>query len=1010
MARRGRFGRATTGSSNLSSFISGLVQQSISMNERALINAFNDQTMFQGGVPNSGDIESYVNSRVEGLDPNSAEYAYYMNMLETAKRQERGRQAQSAATSFNVSMGDNFNDFYDQISGLLQDGDLSESERQEFESLLTQKTAEYVDIVSGQYKNGAVTYEELLSKTDAAIGLLEGTVQENAIVLRADTIMNREAQSLDNGSISMDEFKTRSQAAFRGLDPESPVSWDLNNKLFTTIWNREIDGQYGKVLAAQDKSTGTKIKRTEAYLEWARGKLADLAASGITGGELYDSIRNNIRDYANTLSGLRVQAGNELYNARLKNTKASQGVLDIYAQQAATYLPTKVSQDLLKMEGGVTLVNLLSVDPFAMVRYFDLNPAAQADFDSALAEYRDNANGLVATARSIGSDMGESLALKQVGTEAARRTAQDTTIEDYEDAFDTKQRLIAEAQGDDFAINIINNEWRKFLQGDVTNTFGKGISPRANAAFSGFISNEAALYQYGVDGIEFDGIGPTFLDIIIPPKGSDEDPRTNSQIEASEAARTSQNSNLLLQGKAVRYIDAAGRGSTIGLRQADQGNGEYIFAEPNKYGKVMPTIRQGIRVVGTNRGSEVAGATWGFYYPDTGVWVEASTGNKFTKPPIQMRNGGAPEYDENGNPVRVTFDIDPKMIGSDGVSLGKDTNGVTFSVSSAAKYKAVEPVQVSEAVAVIGKNVWMTGGPGSIINKQTLDAITYSLDEKQKAEVEAEVAINNERLSRFDVGYGESRLTKESRPSDVTTAFDKFLGSGAVENGQPKYASIIAPGAKPGTWVFKRVNYTDAYDQVSPGVFVRKESATAIGDPKTGAAADESKQVFPKVIDVSGMVDTPAIKPYVDSGVVKVPQTSGSDASGAIQNYFFRNTAVPSINNKDIVASRGGGTGGGASSVPQIQTYTSLMSTQPIVDFRISERASLGTVGTPASGAVIPPTISMPSIPRLGTPALSGAAGDSSRERAATLGRIQTPTISMPSISTPGTAIRGGTR
>lgn len=75
MARRGRFGRATTGSSNLSSFISGLVQQSISMNERALFNAFQDQTEYGGAVPTGTDIEAYVDSRLQGLDPNSAEYS-----------------------------------------------------------------------------------------------------------------------------------------------------------------------------------------------------------------------------------------------------------------------------------------------------------------------------------------------------------------------------------------------------------------------------------------------------------------------------------------------------------------------------------------------------------------------------------------------------------------------------------------------------------------------------------------------------------------------------------------------------------------------------------------------------------------------------------------------------------------------------------------------------------------------------------------------------------------------
>lgn len=955
MARRGRFGRATTGSSNLSSFISGLVQQSISMNERALINAFNDQTMFQGGVPNSGDIESYVSSRIEGLDPNSAEYAYYMNMLETAKRQERGRQAQSAATSFNVTMGDSFGDFYDQISGLLQDGDLSESERQEFESLLTQKTAEYVDIVSGQYKNGAVTYEELLSKTDAAIGLLEGTVQENAIVLRADAIMSREAQSLDNGSISVDEFKARSQASFRGLDPEAPVSWDLNNKLFTTIWNREIDGQYGKVLAAQDKPTGTKIKKTQAYLEWARGKLSDLEASGVTGGELYDTIKNNIRSYQNNLSDLRVQAGNELYASRKGRAESSRSVLDQFAAQASLYVSGAAADKLRDLTGGVTLNNLLSIDPFAMVRYFDINPSAQADFDAALLQYRDDSKSLVATAKAIGAGTAEAMSLRNDAVEIARYTKQDTTLEDYEDAYDKKLQLIGRARGDDSVIEAINSDWLKFLQGKDSGSFGKGISPAGSSAFAALVGNEVAVYELGKAGASIENIGTTLLDYIQDtyPEAKERG-ITNSQLESEFAAKTAQNSQLLKDGKAVVVVGANGVGNTVGIRQADQSKGEFIFAEKNANGVIRPTIHQGVPVNGTSGGSEIEGAQWGWYYPATKTWVDRN-GKTYTKPPIQMRNGGAPEYDENGNPTRVTFEL-----ASTAVDQGKLAEGVT--PTSAARYPAVDEkgnstaVEISRGAAIVGTMSWMSQGVPAVINKNTLDAITYSFTEEEKADIEGQVQIYNERIGRFDVGYGESRLTPETTTGSSATSdpntFDKFLGSSSTEGGKPKYASIIAPGAKPGTWVYKRVNYADAYEQVRPGVFVRKDSATAIGDPKTGAAAPEANQFFPKTIDVSQLVDTPAIKPYVDSGLIKTPNASGASTTDIVQNYFFRNSGVSSINNRDIAESRAR-TGSG--SITPIQTPTNLMVAQPIVDFRASERASLGTVGVTGGISTLKP-------------------------------------------------------
>ena len=1010
MARQGRFGRGTTGSANLSSFINGLVRQSESMNERALLNAFKDQTEYGGSVPQGQDIEEYVASKLQGLDPNSAEYSYYVNLRENALRSDRGRQAQSVTTAFNATMGDNFGQFYDEISALLRSGDLSDEEQSEYQALLASKTSEYVSLVAGQYENGSVTYEELLSKTDGAIGLLEGTPQENAIVLRANSIMKREAQSLNSGMLSGDEYRSRVTSAFGGIDPDSPTAFDLKNNLFTTIWNREIDAKYNRVNNAADKPTGTQIKRTQEYLEWAKGKLADLVAAGVTGGELYDTIKGNIGSYNNTLSELKVRAGNELYADRKANTEASRNVLDAFAAQAAVYVTGAALSSLRDMSGGVTLNNLLAADPFAMVRYFDINPSAQADFDAALGDYRDIAKGLVATAKAIGAGAGEAMSLRKDATEVARYTGQDTTLEDYEDAFDKKLGLIGNANGDDSVIESINNDWLRFLKGQNTGLFGKGIAAPTGGVFAGLIGNETAVYEVGSAGGEIGAIGATFLDYILPSQATEEgDTRTNSQIESENAAKTTQMSTLLKEGKAVRFIDASGKGSTIGIRQADQGSGEFMFAERNANGNVRATIRQGVPVVGTYRGSEIKNATWGFYYPDTKTWVEASTGKTFTKPPIEMRNGGAPEFDQNGNPTRVTFDIREDALAADGISLAE---GVGRGVVSAAKYipkDVVDPktgrvisqgvVEVSTSVAIVGKDSWRTGDSGSLINKNTLDAITYSFTEDQKTEIENDVAIYNERAGRFDVGYGESRLTPETTsgsvvntPDKVTSTFEKFLGSGSLmPNGAPRTGTFAVKGAD-GKIIWGKINYSDAYTQTSPGVFVRKESATAYAINGTGLPADEANQFFPKTIDVSSLTETPLVKPYVDSGFVKTPKASGGDTSTATQNYFFRNSNVSSINNRDITDSR-------ARTASPIQTSTSLMLAQPIIDFRASERAPLTSTSL-VTPSVSPITLKPPVFGLTSQPLADFRAG----ERVGV--GIQPKTPVVPKI-TDGTSARG---
>jgi hypothetical protein len=946
MARRGKFGRGTTGSANLSSFISGLVQQSVSMNERALVNAFQDQTEYGGSVPTGADIDAYVASRLQGLDPNSAEYAYYVNLRETARRQERAKRVQSLTDSFNASMGDNFNEFYDEISSILRSGDLSEAERQEFQSVLTSKTADYVELVGGQYKTGAVSYEELLEKTDSAIGLLEGTVQENALVYRADVIMDREAQSLSSGMLSGSDYRTRVEAAFRGIDPESATTFDLKNKMFTTIWNAEVDKEYGKVLAAQDKPTGKQISKTQNYLEWARGKLSELEDSGITGGELYNSIKNNIRSYDNTLSELKEKAGSELYQSRLANTESSKKVLDLFASQASLYVSGAAQKSLMEMEGGITLKNLLDADPFAMVRYFDINPSAQDDFDAALDEFRNNSKGLVATAKSIGASTGDAVALRNESVAFARSTNQDTTLEDYEDAFDVKLELIGKANGDDSVIEGINSEWLKFLKGENTSSFGKGIAAPTGGPVTALIGNEIALYEVGGAGGEFNAVGGTFLDLIIPQQKADEtnptqQPKTNSQIEAENAAKTTQMSALLKQGKAVRFIDGGGVGTTIGLRQADQSKGEFAFAELNANGKMTPVIRQGIPVNGVLRGAEIGGAEWGHYFPDTKVWV-AADGKTYTSPPIKMLNGGAPELDGNGNPVRITFALDPSIVAPN--------NEIIAGGAATPKERNSNAVEVDPAVAITNTlndlytGAYRTSGPNSLVTPTVLDAVLYSYDDEDaKIKIKEQIAIYNERVGRFDVGYGESRLTRETSGSLVNPTYEekigdfkKFIGEGSTDGKNPMVETIITRNSD-GKTRYTRVPYSSAYTETSPGVYVRKDSATAV-DALWGKPRPESEQFFPKTIDVSKSLDLPAVKPYI--GKSSTPSTYPSPEQTA-QDHFFRNNPVAINSYGDV--SRAAANPVTYTPGPPIQPKANLFNSQPIIDFRAGERASAST-------------------------------------------------------------------
>jgi hypothetical protein len=59
MARRGRFGRSETGSSNLSATIASLIRQQQEAEERVFMNAFYDGTEYNGKVPTMSDVISF---------------------------------------------------------------------------------------------------------------------------------------------------------------------------------------------------------------------------------------------------------------------------------------------------------------------------------------------------------------------------------------------------------------------------------------------------------------------------------------------------------------------------------------------------------------------------------------------------------------------------------------------------------------------------------------------------------------------------------------------------------------------------------------------------------------------------------------------------------------------------------------------------------------------------------------------------------------------------------------
>jgi hypothetical protein len=465
--------------------------------------------------------------------------------------------------------------------------------------------------------------------------------------------------------------------------------------------------------------------------------------------------------------------------------------------------------------------------------------------------------------------------MKRIGEFAG----QDTAIEDYEDAYDIRVQKVSEANGDDSVLQRINREWLSFLNGQSTTMFGKGIATTSSAQIGGLIQNERDIYRAGVEGVSIQGFGNTLRDFTMPQMESG---RTNTEIEADNAAKTRANAEGISSGRSVRFIDANGVGTTIPNREVLRLNGEFMFLEKNADGVNVPTIRQGIRVVGTQNGQE--SAEWGYHFPDQNLWVD-SQGNTYTKPPFKASNGGAPELDAEGNPTRITFQISvPENRGID----------ESLDLSTYATHK-----QDSSAVSIVKAILppVSAGFSGSTFNLKGADAIRNSLSPEDQQQFDQQVQEIKAQSAEFNAFRAGERNLGYDRKVGIDSAaavevFDRFIGNSSKIDGVARRAEILslAPN-KQAKWRY--MNYADAYIEKSPGVFVRRPEATEVST--FGKPLDENSQYFPAVIDVSKSISDPKVSPFV-----KAPKTttSGTEVS---QDFFFRNVGV----------GRGGGAVGG---------------------------------------------------------------------------------------------------
>ncbi len=236
MARRGRFGRAEAGSSNLSSLIQQLIREQKAAEERLLLEAFYNGSALYGSVPTMNDVISFYKDLADlgGFDENSMEWQALLQKIEQANNFDINREYNRLTDEFELTNGAN----YEQLNAFLK-GRAMDSTNQDHLSTYQKAVSDYAFSylnLKGQVdlKGGAITVEEYRSLVG---GLLETIGKDspnyyNALVTAYTHEWNSENQKyydrFQAGNISKGQYLSfvkefQNSAVAAGIDKNSTL-------------------------------------------------------------------------------------------------------------------------------------------------------------------------------------------------------------------------------------------------------------------------------------------------------------------------------------------------------------------------------------------------------------------------------------------------------------------------------------------------------------------------------------------------------------------------------------------------------------------------------------------------------------------------------------------------------------------------------------------------------------------------------------------------------------------
>ena len=258
MARRGRFGRAEAGSSNLSSLIQQLIREQKAAEERLLLESFYNKTALFGSVPTLSDVIDFYKELAElgGFEEDSMEYQALLQKI-------------GAATNFDID-------------------------------------EQYSDLVNEFNTTRGGNYEQLLDflGTRATTSTDQGNLDKYSAQLEelGPAYLGHRGNDMVDGLITPEEFRSIANSVIDSISDENP------NKVKTIIDSYKFEWT---ALSQQYKNrvTGGTMSLSK-YINWAEGFQKSMVAAGVPSiGGLFDAISADIAVQRNSVSSGGVPGG-----------------------------------------------------------------------------------------------------------------------------------------------------------------------------------------------------------------------------------------------------------------------------------------------------------------------------------------------------------------------------------------------------------------------------------------------------------------------------------------------------------------------------------------------------------------------------------------------------------------------------------------------------------------------------------------------------------------------------